>query len=155
MNVARLSMVAATVLLMSGCTSKQEQRSDHPGFVNKDTANVMIESYLKSIAPDTSATTAPELHSLIMDAAELRTYLNQNEDMKDVKFMFAHTLDYIHAGNAGKPAGLRSDALTIIVAGYDRQGNYIFAPGNMVANHCAPCPEYCPKAGAAAGNLLR
>ncbi|MBN9482168.1 MAG: hypothetical protein BGO70_16480 [Bacteroidetes bacterium 43-93] len=154
MKGIQITAIAAIVLLLSACTRKQRD-TDYTGFITKDSANVMIESYLKSLDTNNEAKPNPELYSLIMDAEELRIYLNQNPEIENIKFMFAHTRQYIDAGNMGKPAAMSSKALTLVVAGYDKRGNYIFAPGNRVPNHCTPCPEFCPKFGTASSNLLQ
>jgi len=117
-------------------------------FIPADTANKMIGSYLASIGADSSC-----LNSLIIDANALRYYL-QDTSIRKIKIMFAHTLDYIYSGHEGVPAGYKKDALTIILAGYDLDDNYRFAPGNMVPDHAVPCPDLCPVSGTAADNLL-
>jgi hypothetical protein len=119
-----------------------------PSFLNKDTANVMIESYLTSIAKDSGA-----LYSLIVDADSLRAYLNDT-NIKNVKLMFAHTLSYINSGHQGVPCGYRSGALTLVLAGYDAQGNYRFYNENNVMDYCMPCPTLCPVNGTAQYNTL-
>jgi len=116
-----------------------------------DSANKMIGSYLSSLPADSQDS---ELQSLIMNAAVLREYL-ADTSIRNVKIMFAHTLDYINSGYEGQPAGYKSGALTIIFAGYDAKGDYIFAPGNMVPNHTVPCPNHCVGSGSAASSLLQ
>lgn len=156
MRLTKTIAVASIALFFGACTHPaKEAEPDYSGFIHIDTANIMIESYLRSIQADSTAKQGQELYSLIMNADELRTYLNRNRDIKNVKFMFAHTMEYINAGNMGKPAGYKSGALTIIVAGYDKNENYIFAPRMTVPDHCAPCPDYCPKGGTASSNLLK
>lgn len=156
MRFTKTIAVASIALLFGACKhTTRETEADYSGFIPIDTANIMIESYLRSIQADSTARPGQELYSLIMNADELRTYLNRNNDITDVKFMFAHTMQYINAGNMGRPAGYKSGALTIIVAGYDKEGNYIFAPRMTVPDHCAPCPDYCPKFGTASSNLLK
>ncbi|RYY17201.1 MAG: hypothetical protein EOO04_25770 [Chitinophagaceae bacterium] len=78
-----------------------------------------------------------------------------NPEIKRVKVMLAHTLKYINTGHGGQNAGYKSGALTIVFAGFTKDGNYVFAPGNMVPNHAVPCPRNCPDAGSAAQNLLQ
>ena len=121
-------------------------------FIVKDSANKMIQSYLTSIG--SSATTQDSsLNSLIFDADALRAYLSDTS-IKNVKLMFAHTLEYINAGNSGTNAGYKSGALTLVVAGYDQDGNYILGPTQMVPDRARPCPHYCPLTGTASSNLL-
>ncbi|PZF71578.1 hypothetical protein [Taibaiella soli] len=152
MKVITLLGVTAIALYLSSCSTRTVELPE--GYIGKDTANKMIESYLTSIAGDTADLPAPTLNSLIMDADLLRNYLS-NQEIKKVKVMFAHRLDYINSGHAGQNVGLRSDALTIILAGYNKEGNYIFAPGRMVPNHATPCPRNCPDFGSASNNLLQ
>jgi len=157
MTRIRIAAIAFTCLMFAACEQTQNcgEDADYTGFITKDTANIMISSYLTSIEADSAPKPVPDLNSLIIDAKELRTYLNNNRNIKKVKLMLAHTMDYINEGNSGKPAGYSSNALTIVVAGYDSAGNYVYAPGNMVPDHCAPCPTFCPVAGTAANNLLQ
>lgn len=152
MKVIALLGVTAIALYLSSCTPRKVEVPE--GYVGKDTANKMIASYLASTAGDTANLPAPKLNSLIMDADLLRHYLG-NPDITKVKVMFAHRLDYINSGHGGQDAGLRSDALTIIIAGYNKAGNYIFSSGNAVPNHATPCPRNCPDFGSASHNLLQ
>jgi len=117
-------------------------------FLLPDTANVMIESYLTSIEDDPT-----QLKSLIVDANSLRYYL-QNTDITHVKLMFAHKLSYIREGNNGEPAGLDYNALTIVIAGFDENNDYIYSPQGAVMDFCKPCPFECPSTGTAANDLL-
>ncbi|OJW80279.1 MAG: hypothetical protein BGO69_05455 [Bacteroidetes bacterium 46-16] len=156
MTSTKIAVIVLAAIMFSACSNQNcGEVPDYTGFIPKDTANIMISSYLTSIASDSTPKPAPNLNSLIIDAKELRTYLNNNRNIAHVKLMLAHTLKYINEGNAGKYAGYRSDALTIVVAGYDSAGNYIFAPGNTVPDHCGPCPDFCPVSGTAANNLLQ
>lgn len=118
-------------------------------LIPMDSANKMIGSYLTSIEGKDG-----EMYSLIMNADALRAYLSDTS-IKNVKLMFSHTLDYINAGNEGVPASYKSGEFTIIMAGYNSAGNYIFAPNNMVLDRAMPCPSSCPTVGTASGNLLQ
>ncbi len=120
-------------------------------FIPVDSANKMLESYLNSINADMD--TSGNVQSFIMDAEALREYLADNS-IKSVKIMLAHTLDYINAGNAGINCGYRAGKLTIVIAGYDADKNYIFAPGNMVLDRAKPCPTDCPSTGTASDMTL-
>lgn len=120
-------------------------------FIHKDTANRMIQSYITSV----DAIDAEEqLYSVMLDADDIRTYLSDTA-IHGVKIMFAHTLKYINAGNEGVAAGLESGALTIVMAGYNRGGNYVFAPGMRVLNNVRPCPPKCPLTGTASQHTLQ
>lgn len=122
-------------------------------FIVSDSANRMIKSYLTSIGDTNNVVNNNNLQSLILDADALRAYLNDNS-IKKVKIMFAHKLDYINEDHFGQPAGYSPNALTIIVAGYDGNGDYVLAPGNMVPDRSIPCPTNCPVTGTAANPLL-
>lgn len=144
--------VICSALFVAGCNNNQpDSHPGYTGFIPKDTANKMIQSYLNSID---SNDRGEQLYSLIVNADELRAYL-ADTSVKSVKVMFAHTLDYINSGNANKTAGLKSGALTIVFAGFDKAGNYVFAPGMSVPDSAEPCPPECPTQGTAADNLLR
>ena len=67
--------------------------------------------------------------------------------------MLAHTMEYINAGNYGVNSGYQSGELTLIVAGFDENGNYIYNNQNMVLDHAMPCPTYCPNGDAGLVNL--
>ncbi len=129
--------------------------SSYCNYIPADTANVMIKSYLNSIHYQQEDT---DLHALIYDADSLRAYLSDKRVVK-VKFMFAHTLDYINGGGLNKYAGYQSGALTFVIAGYDIGGNYVFyyyprTTCPMVKDHCYPCPNTCPPNGTASSDTL-
>ena len=117
-------------------------------FICVDSANKMLQSYLASLndADDSS------LHCLIFDADSLRAYL-ANPNIKNVKLMFGHSLEYINEGHYGQPTGYTSGNLTIIIAGYDVNGTYIYKGGNKVLDHGAPCPTYCGSGAASSPTL--
>ncbi len=118
-------------------------------FITQSVANQMISSYLSSI---NSAQNDSDIHSFSVNADSLRAYL-ENPAIKNVKLMFAHTMNYISAGNTGLNAGYNSGALTIVIAGNDSLGNYIYYRG-CVLDHIAPCPYTCD-IGYAGGDLLQ
>ena len=115
------------------------QETEYSKFIPLDSANKMISSYLYSI---NSSYNDSDLRSFTINADSLRSYLD-NSDVKNVKLIFAHTLNYINAGYDGVNSGLESGALTIIIAGYDNSGNYVYRNG-MVLDHSKPCPYACP-----------
>ena len=120
-------------------------------FIPVDSANKMLESYLSSINADSD--TSGNVQSFIMDADAIREYLSDNS-IKKVKIMFAHTLSYINSGHAGVNCGYRAGKLTIIMAGYDSDGNYIFTPDDKVPDRAEPCPTHCPVIGTASDMTL-
>jgi hypothetical protein len=114
-----------------------------------DTANKMISSYIKSLQDNDG-----NLHSLILNAETLRQYL-KDSSIKEVKVIFAHKLSYINSGHEGEPAGLKSNALTIILAGYRSDGTYVLSQGYKVPNRARPCPNACELTGNAANDFLQ
>ncbi|XZF13923.1 hypothetical protein ACTHGU_19235 [Chitinophagaceae bacterium MMS25-I14] len=119
-------------------------------FIPIDSANKMLTSYLMSIPSEKSETT---LRCITFSADSLRAYLS-DPSVKSVKFMFAHKLQYINSGHNGQDAGgLQSNAITIIVAGYNANGDYTYHHG-AVLDHGIPCPSNCIDTGSAASYTL-
>ncbi len=102
----------------------------------------MIGSYLSSINYAENDTT---LRSLTFDADTLRAYLNDTSHGKIVtlKFMLAHTPNYLANGNFGINAGLHAAAITLVVVGLDEQNNYVYNRNNQVYDYMNPCPTTC------------
>lgn len=153
--------IAISAIVFTGCNQKSNSdnhktlqpilSSVDPGYIRSDSANKMIRSYLKSLDSLPIADT-PMLKSLIIDAGSLRDYLSDTS-IKSVKLMFAHTLSYINLGHEGKP-GYNSDALTVVIAGYDGNGNYVLKDDSLALDHARPCPRNCPSSGTASFDLL-
>jgi hypothetical protein len=118
-------------------------------FISTTVANTMISSYLCSINASQNDT---DVQSFSINADSLRAYL-ANSSITNVKLMFAHTMAYVNAGNGCKYAGFQSGALTIVIAAYDANDNYVYY-GGSVLDHCLPCPYSCPS-GNAGNNLLQ
>ncbi len=169
-NTLRLLFIAGTLFTASCCqhgpancsanenVMERNKGNGHKGgetsqFIPVDSANKMINSYLMSINGYASDTA---LDCIIVDADMLRAYLDDscNGKIAKVKLMLAHTLDYINNGNAGVYCGYQPGALTLLIAGYDAQGNYIVASGNTLLDHGMPCPAYCPRSGNASNNMI-
>lgn len=170
MNKRTLVIVFASILvIIAACTKKNATNNpnvkptdlnslmldstmtgaDSP-FIHVDSANKMLNSYLNSVS---TAERADDLHSLIVDAEALRYYL-QNTDIKHVKIMLAHRLDYINAGNGNNYAGTDYNALTIIIAGYDQNSNYVYTSAGTVLDNVQPCPHNCIASGTAASDTF-
>jgi hypothetical protein len=176
-----LLLLAATTLIFGSCTDKDNKHEkDNDGHGDKhcitvhkynhkmhnsddtscnyipiDSGNKMISSYLNSINYQQNDT---DLYDLIYNADSLRSYLSDKR-IVSIKFMFAHTLDYINSGGKDQYAGYQSGALTFVIAGYDSNSNYVFfyAPKSLQAmamDHCQPCPHNCPTTGSAASDFL-
>ncbi|HET8574291.1 MAG TPA: hypothetical protein VFL76_10530 [Edaphocola sp.] len=122
-------------------------------FISADSANRMIRSYLLSVGDSNGNTNDENIQSLILNADALRCYL-KDSSIKHVKVMLAHTLKYINDGHYGEPAGYAPGAFTIIISGYNAEGNYVLAPGNLVPDHSKPCPTLCSMIGTSASPLL-
>ncbi len=120
-------------------------------FIPIDTGNRMISSYLESVNyqehPDT-------LLSWTMDADGLRLYM-ENMDIQKVKIMLSHSQDYINAGHYGNAAGFSSGALTLVLAGVNEAGDYVFYGNENAINRVAPCPPSCPHGNAASPILTK
>lgn len=159
MKVNSMLLAIAVTLTFGSC---QNQNGDHKEntsvvqngtpaneyFISTDSANKMIGSYLASIGDTAGHVDANKLQSLILDAGALREYLKDGS-IKKVKVMFAHTLSYINSGHEGQPAGYEPGAFSIVIGGYNANGDYVVAPGYLVPNHAKPCPDNCPTVGSA------
>lgn len=147
----RTQIAMALLALLSSCCNERSNSipspvTSHPGFVPVDTANKMISSYVNSINYTANDT---DLRSLTISAAELRYYLDSlpnSSSIKNVEIKFAHKQSYINAGNQNQPAGLKASALTVIIAGLDQLGGYIYADQHVI-NRAGPCPINCPPSG--------
>ncbi len=123
-------------------------------FIPIDSANKMVNSYLTSINYPANDS---DLQALIFDANVLRNYLNDSSHGKivQIKIMLGHTLEYINSGHFGMNAKYQTGELTVIIAGYDQNNNYIYNSDNMVLDHAMPCPDWCPTGGTAQYSSLR
>jgi len=122
-------------------------------FISLDSGNKMVTSYINSI---NYATNDTDLRSLIIDAGQLRKYLDSetnSPNITQVKISFAHTLAYINSGHGNQYAGYKSGALTVILSGVDDSGNYVFFPDNLIIDRSSNCPTNCPS-GTAGNNLF-
>jgi len=117
-------------------------------FIPVDTANVMLTSYLSSI---NYANNDTDLQSLIVDVHQLRKYIDSmdgSDEITHIKLMFAHTLSYAKSAKSGVNAGYKNNALTVVIAAYNADGNYVLYQGNMVLDYTQPCPPICPSGNA-------
>lgn len=139
------------ILVISSCRTNTDvvHSEMNNGMIPIDSANKMIGSYLNSMDPGVAETI-----SLLFDAETLRTYL-EDPQITGLKFMLAHPLEYINEGNENVNGGLKSGALTIVIGGFDRNGNYVLGPGRTVPNKARICPPYCSVDGNTADNLLQ
>lgn len=123
-------------------------------FIPIDTANRMIGSYLASVHSGGGADT--NLHSLIIDANALREYLTSDSgnEISHLKIMFAHKLSYINSGHKDQPCGYSPNGFTVILAGFNNEGNYVYFRGSKVEDMSRPCPYDCVTDGSASNDLL-
>lgn len=151
------SGILSLIVLITGLcfsslnTHGQGGGTTNPYFIPVDSANKMLRSYLSSIHADVDSN--KQLQSVIMDADALREYLSDSS-IRKVKVMFAHTLNYINSGKEGVNCKYTANQLTIIIGGYDKNNNYVIAPGGKVPNRGIPCPENCPDSGTASDMYL-
>lgn len=152
----KLSIALAAVALFASCADHRKPvvKTTVPiSFIPADSANKMLGSYLNSI---NSGSNDSDIRSWSIDVDQLRLLIDsagQSNSVKHLKIMLSHSLDYINSGHASIPCGYNKNALTIIIAGYDIEGNYIFSTNNSVLNRAKPCPSNCPP-GNAGSNLL-
>ena len=171
MKTSTLLLVGCTTLLFScnqGSNNKQSGQdssrprrnalvdpagSDDSSFVQIDSANRMIKSYLTSIDYSSNDT---NIRSLTLDANALRTYLNSDsgQTATHIKIMFAHRLSYINSVGFGAPCAYSINGLTVVLAGYDAKGNYVYFPAGTAIDNCSPCPHQCLTQGSASSNWL-
>lgn len=83
--------------------------------------------------------------SMIMDAGLLRNYL-ANDKIQNIKFMLGERT--VHE------SGVDNRVFTLVVAGYDAEGNYILTPDGNILDHMSPCPADCPTLGNAANDNI-
>lgn len=108
-------------------------------------ANRMIQSYLTSINYPNNES---DLRSLTFDADTLRAYLNDTSrgKIKTLKLMVAHQPAYA-SSSYGMNAGMRADAITLVIVGLDENDKYIYNARDMVYDHFLPCPSTCNESG--------
>lgn len=109
--------------------------------VSVATANAYIEDFI-----DTYYTPgAAPVKSMIMDAQLLRNYLS-NTEITNVKFVLgARTV---------QQNGQDVKVFTLVVAGYDSDGDYVLTTNGNILDHMEPCPNSCPTIGNAANDYI-
>jgi hypothetical protein len=117
--------------------------ADYSQPIPIDDANNMIQSYLTSINYPNNQT---DLRSLTFDADTLRAYLADGR-IKTLKFMLAHQPGYA-ATNYGMNAGMKANAITMVIVGLNESEQYIYNGNDMVYEHFRPCPDHCSASGA-------
>lgn len=143
------SALAASVLV-SACHHRPPLNEPYSKPVSIDSANIMISSYLVSIKDSINK---EALRSLFYNADVLKDFLNSNQDIQKLKFVFAHTQEYINAGHYGQLPDSNSHAVTLVIVGVNSKGDYVYC-NNMALDFCQPCPSNCPEIGNASSNLL-
>ena len=154
-TVLLIGILACTTQACKNSSEQDRQNGDSPQtnlqtkvesaysqFIPVDSANKMVASYLTSIDYTNNDT---DLQSLIISADQLEQYINQTPgDIAYFKLMLAHRLDYINAGNDGVYDGYNRNALTIVIAGYNNNGDAIYFDDGFVLDYSSPCPPGCP-----------
>lgn len=108
------------------------------GEISVSTANGYITSFLT----DYFNTGQVPVKSFIMDAQLIRDYL-ANPEIKNVKFVLGESpLDESN-----------NDSLTLILVGFDANGDYIKTTTGNVLDGTDRCPPKCP-AGQAGNDLI-
>jgi len=111
-------------------------------YIERDSANKMIGSYLSSIDYMNNDT---DVRSFVINMDRLRAYCDSSSShISHVKVMLGHTLQYINSGKGNINAGYRSGALTVLIAAYNSSGDYFYINGDEVMDYSAPCPSNCP-----------
>ena len=104
------------------------------GTISLEEANTYIQTFIT----DYFATNRFPIKSVSIDAAPLRNYLNDNPEVSNVKIVLGERVNTDE-----------SKEITMILVGYDANGDYVLAGENQVLDQSAPCPSNCPlgKAG--------
>lgn len=112
------------------------------GEITINDANTYIDSFISSyVTPGDFP-----VKSFIFDAGLLKTYLNDNPDIVNMKFMLGEKEFDVEGTATMLP--------TLIIVGYDANGNYIKSSPGKVLDMSKPCPPFCPTTGAAASNNI-
>lgn len=149
---ANASAHHATALFQSGPAAIPAASYSQPVSIND--ANRMIKSYLNGI--DYTRNTN-EIRSWIFNADTLRQYLSSGAgaDIRYLKLMLAHSMEYIISGNEGKRPPANSHALTVVIVGVDNENDYIYNAEGDAYEYCMPCPPECLPQGDAAKDTLQ
>ena len=116
-----------------------DDKSRIGAYVTVDEANDYINNH---IANYFDAGKYP-VKSLIFDAEMLRRYLMENPNIENMKFMLGV-----------RPDGSDNGSITMVIVGYDAEGNYIKTDGDKVLDQCMPCPYNCPTHGNASNDNI-
>ncbi|MEZ5017938.1 MAG: hypothetical protein R2800_12845 [Flavipsychrobacter sp.] len=84
--------------------------------------------------------------SFIFDAGLLKSYLDNNPSIVNMKFMLAEKEFLVDGNTKVMP--------TMVLVGYDSSGNYVKLSNGKVLNSAEPCPTMCPTVGAAANDNI-
>ncbi len=112
------------------------------GEITVNDANTYINAFIANYV----ATGDFPVKSFIFDAELLRTYLDNNPDIENMKFMLGEKEFDVD----GTPTNLP----TLIITGYDSNGDYIKSSPGKVLDKSQPCPPKCPTVGNAASDNI-
>lgn len=112
------------------------------GEITVNDANSYINSFIANyVTPGDFP-----VKSFIFDAELLKNYLDNNPDIINMKFMLGEKEFDVD----GTPTTLP----TLIITGYDANGDYIKSSVGKVLDMSKPCPPFCPTTGAAANDNI-
>ena len=134
----------AAAFLVAGNAKGQSPTS----FIPRDSANKMIGSYINSLGnpfPDST------LRSWFINMDQIMLYnssaTGSNKIIK-LEIKLAHKLDYINSGHQNQNAGYSNNGLTVILAGLNADGDYVYYSNDLVIDHSSACPYNCPPGAA-------
>jgi len=116
--------------------------------MSKNGAEIPVDEanhYINDFIANYFNTGMAPVKSMILDAGLLRDYLS-NPAIQNIKFMLGERMTV--------ESGMDKKVFTLIVAGYDAEGNYILTPSGNVLDHLSPCPDLCPVVGNAANDNI-
>lgn len=112
------------------------------GEITVSDANAFINAFIAKYI----VTNDFPVKSFIFDAELLRNYLDNNPDIENMKFMLGEK-EYDVDGTA-------TSLPTLIITGYEANGDYVMSSPGKVLDKAGPCPPNCPTVGNAANDNI-
>lgn len=109
------------------------------GTVSAVNAVSQVNSYINLITPDEEEFT---IRSFFVNAGILRRYLLGDKTKQIVNFKLCFAYDTLFA--QGKSANPITE---LVIAGVDKNGNYVLTPQGGFYDQIAGCPAVCPNSG--------
>ncbi|WP_293299847.1 hypothetical protein [Pedobacter sp. UBA4863] len=146
------------ILVLAACNQNTQNPAQvtnvtSTAIISRDTANMMVSSYLSSINVAANDT---DVRSFFIDAAPIKALFDSaaiGASVKQLKIFLAHTPQYIHGGGQNINCGYRKNGITLVITGVDLAGNYVYLPDQTAVNRSTSCPSNCPT-GTSGNNLL-